>query len=83
MCGVDAQYVEPPPQDGRGHSSFVDRQTTSTHHRAVTCQGHAVVAVIDQVRAVAKHRLKSKIEAMTHSNLVAISRAISTILEIR
>jgi len=48
----------------------------------VTCQGHPVVAVIDQVRAVAKHRLKSKIEAMTHSDLVAISRAISTILEI-
>ena len=48
----------------------------------VSCQGQPVVAVIDQVRAVAKHRLKSRIEAMTHSDLAAINRAISTILEI-
>jgi mRNA interferase MazF len=49
----------------------------------VTCQGQSAVAVIDQVRAVAKHRLKSRIEAMTSDDLAAISRAISTILEIR
>lgn len=49
----------------------------------VTCQGQPAVAVIDQVRAVAKHRLKSRIEAMTSVDLTAISRAISTILEIR
>jgi mRNA interferase MazF len=49
----------------------------------VTCQGQPVVAVIDQVRAVTKHRLKSKIEAMTSDDQSAISRAISTILEIR
>jgi mRNA interferase MazF len=49
----------------------------------VTCQGQPAVAVIDQIRAVAKHRLKSKLEAMTPDDLVAISRAISTILEIR
>ncbi len=48
----------------------------------VTCQGQPVVAVIDQVRAVAKHRLKSKVEAMTPADLAAINRAISTILEI-
>ena len=49
----------------------------------VTCQGQPAVAVIDQVRAVAKHRLKSRIEAMTSDDMAAISRAISTILEIR
>jgi len=48
----------------------------------VTCQGQPVVAVIDQVRAVAKHRLKSKVEAMTLTDLAAINLAISTILEI-
>ena len=48
----------------------------------VTCQGQPVVAVIDQVRAVAKHRLKSKVEAMTAADLAAIKRAISTVLEI-
>ena len=49
----------------------------------VTCQGQSAVAVIDQIRAVAKHRLKSRLEAMTSNDLAAIGRAISTILEIR
>ena len=49
----------------------------------VTCQGQPAVAIIDQIRAVAKHRLKSKLEDMTSNDLVAITRAISTILEIR
>lgn len=49
----------------------------------VTCQGQQAVAVIDQIRAVAKHRLQSKLESMTPDDLAAISRAISTILEIR
>lgn len=49
----------------------------------VTCQGQPAVAVIDQIRAVARHRLTSKIEAMTSDDLAAIGRSISTILEIR
>jgi mRNA interferase MazF len=49
----------------------------------VTCQGQSAVAVIDQIRAVAKHRLKLKLEDMTAADLTAISRATSTILEIR
>ncbi len=49
----------------------------------VTCQGQPAVAVIDQIRAVAKHRLKSKLDDMTSEDLVAISRATLTILEIR
>ena len=50
---------------------------------AVTCQGQAAVAVIDQIRAVAKHRLQSKMETFAAKDLAAITRAISTILEIR
>lgn len=49
----------------------------------VTCQGQPVVAVIDQLRAVAKHRLISKLEAMTPADLNVIGSAISTILAIR
>ena len=49
----------------------------------VTCQGRPAVAVIDQVRAVAKQRLQSKIEAMAATDLAGINRAIITILEIR
>jgi mRNA interferase MazF len=50
---------------------------------AVTCQGRLAVAATDQIRAVAKHRLKSKIETMTSSDMAAVTRAVSTILEIR
>jgi mRNA-degrading endonuclease toxin of MazEF toxin-antitoxin module len=39
--------------------------------------------VIDQVRAVAKHRLQSRIETLDSRDLSAITRALSTILEIR
>ena len=49
----------------------------------ITCQDRPAVAVIDQMRAVAKHRLKSKLEAMTPEDLAAIGTAIATILEIR
>lgn len=49
----------------------------------VTCQGHAAVAVIDQIRAVAKHRLKSRIECLKGDELDEICRALATILEIR
>lgn len=49
----------------------------------VTCQGQSAVAAIDQVRAVAKHRLKSKLEAMAPADLAAIVTAVATILEIR
>ena len=49
----------------------------------VTCQGRAAVAVVDQIRAVAKHRLKSRMEAMAADDLATITRAVSTVLEIR
>jgi mRNA interferase MazF len=49
----------------------------------VICQGREVVAVIDQIRAVAKHRFNSKIDMIAPNDLDAIIRALSTILEIR
>lgn len=49
----------------------------------VTCQGQPAVAVVDQIHAVAKHQLKSKLETMTSDDLAAISKALSTNLEIR
>lgn len=49
----------------------------------VTYQRDTAVAVIDQIRAVAKHRLKSKIESLDRDELDEVCRAVSTILEIR
>ncbi len=50
---------------------------------SVTCQGQPAVAVIDQIRAVGKHRLKSKIETMLPADLDVVGKALSTVLEIR
>jgi len=49
----------------------------------VTCQGKSAVAVIDQVRAVAKHRLQSRVESLNSKDLEKISTALPNILEIR
>ena len=49
----------------------------------VTCQGNSAVAVVDQIRAVAKHRLKSRIETISTEELDEVCQAVSTILEIR
>jgi len=49
----------------------------------VTCQGNAAVAVIDQIRAVAKHRLKSKVEDLSADELEEVSQAVSAILELK
>jgi mRNA interferase MazF len=49
----------------------------------VTCQRQPAVAIIDQIRAVAKHRLQFRIEVMDSSDLEKVCQALSTILEIR
>ena len=49
----------------------------------VTCQGEVCVAVVDQIRSVAKHRLKSRIESLDPDELDEVCRAVATILEIR
>ena len=48
----------------------------------VTCTGRQVVAVIDQVRAVAKERLARRIEELPHSQLQAIESALREVLEL-
>jgi len=48
---------------------------------AVTCQGKPVVAIIDQIRAVAKHRLKTKIEHASIQDMKAITEALFGILQ--
>jgi len=49
----------------------------------VSCLGASAVAVIDQIRAVAKHRLKSRIEFLDRDELDEVCRAVAAILEIR
>ena len=48
----------------------------------VQCQDKRVVAVIDQIRAVGKHRLQNKIESISSSDLSKVLSALSDILEI-
>ena len=49
---------------------------------SVTCQGKPAVAIIDQVRAVAKHRLKSRIEAASNQDIRTIAASIVSILQL-
>jgi mRNA interferase MazF len=49
---------------------------------AVTCEGKDAVAVIDQVRAIARHRLQERIEAASPVDLDAVAAALSEVLEL-
>jgi len=48
----------------------------------VTCQRKSAVAIIDQIRAVSRHRLKSKIETAPPATLRAVTKALEQILEL-
>jgi mRNA interferase MazF len=48
----------------------------------VTCQGKPAVAVVDQVRAIAKHRLKEKIETAVVDDVSSVTVALARILEL-
>lgn len=48
----------------------------------ITCQGRSAVAVIDQIRAVARHRLQSKLETMSSADLKEVCQALGSILEL-
>ncbi|MDQ6967628.1 MAG: type II toxin-antitoxin system PemK/MazF family toxin [Mariprofundaceae bacterium] len=47
----------------------------------ISCQGKQVVAIIDQVRAVAKHRLKNRIEVASDEYVKSITNALFLILQ--
>lgn len=48
----------------------------------VTCKNKAVVAVVDQIRAVAKHRLTKRMDTLSAKDIDSIAGAVSTILEL-
>jgi len=48
----------------------------------VTCGGKPAVAIVDQVRAIAKQRLRNRIEAAGPEAIKAVLDALSEILEI-
>jgi len=47
----------------------------------MTCQGETAVAMIDQIRTVAKYRLHSKIETASPARVQVILTALAQILE--
>jgi mRNA interferase MazF len=49
----------------------------------VSCQGQSAAAIVDQIRAVAKYRLKSRIEALPAAEMEELCQAVSSILELR
>ena len=48
----------------------------------VTCNGARAVAIVDQVRAISKERLRGRLEAATAEDLDAVTTALGQILEL-
>ena len=48
----------------------------------VTCAGRAVVAVIDQIRAVSKERLQKSLGELPPEHIAAVEQALREILEL-
>ena len=49
----------------------------------VSCRGKSAVAIIDQIRAVARHRLQSRIESLATDKLDEVCDAVSAVLELK
>lgn len=48
----------------------------------VTCQGRRVVAIVDQVRAISKLRLRSRVEVASTEDVESVGQAVARILEL-
>lgn len=48
----------------------------------VNCGGQSAVAVVDQIRAIAKERLRSRIGLLSEEEMDAICRALQQILDL-
>ena len=48
----------------------------------VSCRGKRAVAIIDQIRALGKHRLTSRIEEADADDLRSVEKALSEILQL-
>lgn len=48
----------------------------------VQCRGQESVAVVDQIRAVAKHRLQSKLGEASVEDLAKLETALKTVLQL-
>lgn len=64
----------------------VPLSTAARAHPPVTvpvrCRGEQAVAVVDQVRAVSRERLVSKIETASEDDVLAVGEALARILEL-
>lgn len=58
-------------------SAFLAHPPISVH---VSCAGIPAVAVVDQIRAIAKQRLRSRIGLVSESEMEAIGQALRQIL---
>jgi mRNA interferase MazF len=48
----------------------------------IVCAGKPAVAVVDQIRAVAKERLQRRIEELSPRDLASVEEALRTVLEL-
>jgi mRNA-degrading endonuclease toxin of MazEF toxin-antitoxin module len=48
----------------------------------IECAGRAVVAVVDQIRAISKERLQKRLDSVSADNLKAVEEGLRQILEL-
>ena len=48
----------------------------------IDCAGRAVIAVVDQIRAVAKERLRQRLGTITSEHLKAVEEGLRQVLEL-
>jgi mRNA interferase MazF len=49
---------------------------------SIDCAGHAAVAVMDQIRAVAKERLEQRMGVLSSEHLAAVESGLREVLEL-
>jgi mRNA-degrading endonuclease toxin of MazEF toxin-antitoxin module len=76
------QYVQQITLDCGGHSALHIAPASSPLLVPVQCDGREVVAVTDQVRAIAKQRLDRRLEELASEDLNAVEQGIREVLEL-
>lgn len=82
MPCVDDKHSEPAPPDRGGGSAVDSPEAGPPLLVPIDCAGRPAVAVVDQIRAVAKERLQQRVGAVSSAHLKAVEDALRQILEL-
>ena len=82
LPGNDQQHLERAQAHRGGGASFYSPEASPPLLVPVTCAGRSVVAVTDQIRAVAKERLEQCMGTISAEDLAGVEDGLRQILEL-